>query len=125
MKNIKKYHVINTLFALSIYVGFYSGLDNALASYAVLFVYIIAWISGLATLIAGVFMFDALVKLIRHAQKTPNAVSHRLDVLFDIACTLALVGAGAYVIAVVYAIHVIILFNGYASANKLDLQEQN
>jgi F0F1-type ATP synthase assembly protein I len=121
MNILKQYHVINTLFALSIYVGFYSGLD---ALYAVLFVYIIAWTSGLATLMAGVFMFDELVKIIRHTQKTPNAVSHRLDVLFDIACTLALVGAGAYVIAVVYTIHVIILFNGYTSAKQLDLQEQ-
>ena len=115
---------MNTLFALSIYVGFYSGLDHAIASYALLFVYALAWISGLTVLIAGVFYSDALVKMIRHAQKTPNAVSHRLDVLYDIACTLALIGGGAYVTAVVYAIHVIILFDGYTSAKQLDLQEQ-
>jgi len=122
---MNKYLGINSIFALLIYVGFYSGLDNGFSTFAAYIVYAGAWVTGLSSLFLGVVAFDALVELIRQAMTRPNAKSHILDVLYDIAIIIALAGAEVYVTAVVYAIHVIIFHNGYTSAHKLYLKEQN
>ena len=120
---MKQYIVMNTLFVAAIYLGFYSGLDNGLSAFATGYAYATAWVTILISLFVGYCMFDAMVTQLRNNVSWQTYQS--FDTMYDICVILAFVGAAttfAYVTAILYFAHLLILMNMRATAKKLNLE---
>jgi len=122
---MKRYHYVlmNTLFAVAIYIGLYSDLDNGLSALAMGYTYGTAWITIFISLFVGYCMFDSMVTQLRNNASWQTYQS--FDTMYDICVMLAFVGAAttfAYITAILYAAHLLILMNMRATATKLNLE---
>lgn len=118
-----KYVLMNTLFAVAIYIGLYSDLDNGLSALAIGYAYATAWITIFLSLFVGYRMFDSMVTQLRNNVSWQTYQS--FDTMYDICVILAFVGAAttfAYVTAILYFAHLLILMNMRATAKKLNLE---
>jgi hypothetical protein len=119
---MKQYVLMNILFAVAIYLGFYSDLDNGLSAFALSCAYGMAWYTIVLGLGVGWFMFDDMVAKIRTAEGWQS--NRVFDILYDMAIIAAFAGAGMYVIALLYAAQTILFNHMYSIAHKLNLKEQ-
>jgi hypothetical protein len=120
---MKNYIAMNTLFVLAIYLGFYSDLDNGLSVFATGYAYFVAWATILIALLVGYCMFDAMVAQSRNSVGWQSRQS--FDTIYDLCIILAFVGVSttfAYVTAILYLAHMLILRNIRATAKKLNLE---
>ena len=114
---------MNTFFVLAIYLGFYSDLDNGLSVFATGYAYFVAWATILIALLVGYCMFDAMVAQSRNSAGWQSRQS--FDTIYDLCIILAFVGVSttfAYVTAILYLAHMLILMNIRATAKKLNLE---
>ena len=120
---MKQYIAMNTFFVLAIYLGFYSDLDNGLSALAMGYTYGTAWITIFISLFVGYCMFDSMVTQLRNNASWQTYQS--FDTMYDICVILAFVGAAttfAYITAILYVAHLLILMNMRATATKLNLE---
>ena len=119
---MKQYIIMNTIFAVAIYLGFYSDLDNMLSTFAVGYAYGVAWYTILLGLVVGWFMYDDMVTQLRNSK---NWKSNRIfDTIYDLCIILAFVGVGTtvpYVTAILYLAHLIAYSSMCATAKRLNL----
>ena len=118
-----QYVLMNTLFAVAIYIGLYSDLDTGLSAFAIGYAYATAWITIFLSLFVGYCMFDAMVTQLRNNVSWQSRQS--FDAIYDICIISAFVGVAttfAYVTAILYFAQVLILMNMRATAKKLNLE---
>jgi len=117
---MKKYIIINTVFALAIYLGLYSGLDNVLSSLAIGYAYANAWIVIVLGLLVGWFLYDEMVEQIQNSDGWKPPLY--FDTLFDIAVIIAFAYVESYVTAVLYTAHLLMWNDMHNTARKLNLK---
>ena len=102
-----RYIIINTIFASSIYFGFFCGINGA-ANLA-LFMGWITGILGCITLLAiGIDNSESgkgeFIELM--SRQDPPVVPFWFDLIFDIAVTAAFIWSGHYILAIFYIISI-------------------
>tara|TARA_R110002074_G_scaffold255644_2_gene428047 strand:- start:490 stop:834 length:345 start_codon:yes stop_codon:yes gene_type:complete len=113
---------MNTSFAVSIYVGFYSNLDNMLSAFAAGYAYGTAWLTIIIGLVVGWLMYDEMVTQRRNSKSWKS--NRIVDTIYDLCIIAAFVGVGttfAYVTAILYVAHLIVYTSICSTAKKLNL----
>ena len=92
----------------------------------------IEYIQSILLIIAAILMIIAAIGLVSLGKNTKNAVYARIHIagLFDIACIIAMIGIGQYLLAVIYAVLAPFIAHAVANAywkkedreNNVDLQ---
>ena len=92
----------------------------------------IEYIQSILLIISAILMIISAVGLVSLGKNTKNAVYARIHIvgLFDIACIIAMIGIGQYLLAVIYAVLAPFIAHAVANAywkkedreNNVDLQ---
>ena len=92
----------------------------------------IEYIQSILLIISAILMIISSVGLVSLGKNTKNAVYARIHIvgLFDIACIIAMIGIGQYLLAVIYAVLAPFIAHAVANAywkkedreNNVDLQ---
>lgn len=100
------YWLANGLFVGAIYLGFYAEVPSDTWAFTAM---LMAWFTSVPVIIVGLVARDKLVEHLASLKANGDYKTNRnVDVVFDIACAIALAVGGAYVTALLYTAHIFI-----------------
>lgn len=104
---IIRYFAFNTVFALSLYFGFFGDIEPAKN-----IAYFIAWLSIITSLFTG---SDEVIEYMREKGRV---IPKRFDATFDLIVTAVFVWSGAWVTASFYLVHWVLFEGAWVRAAK-------